>query len=255
MTHLQDKSISKPNGGLAYANGSEGTPGILRLPLEIRQQIYSLLFHGTSPNLGTRCPRNFSCHCGSGLSHANHLFYNEARPLFYKCQPFRFKDPSTCIRLFTSIGNDFVDQITWLWITYTWSDSHLLHDIFGRFSENSNLQTLRLATGQTPFPEKSALLYSTYASPSPAAIYDLTLRKRTHPLANLRGLRDFKMMGYPLPEVEEAVFKVTMNMELLAQREGNLLKRKQEPSPLEFHAYRFTIESEHEVSKNQRANK
>jgi hypothetical protein len=65
---------------------------------------------------------------------------------------------------------------------------------------------------------------------SPAAVYDMSLRVSRHPLAGMKYLRSMQVCGQPSSEIEEAIFKASMNIEDLARREGKRVKRWERPS-------------------------
>jgi hypothetical protein len=226
-------------------------PCLLTLPLELRQTIYKYVFH-TDPN-DRDCYHAFSmqlgdlgCRCGKGLSISNSQLYNETRARFYSCARFVFKTPNSCSNFLSRIGEHSVNVGT-LAITYrdVYAQSYLLRDIFSKVKNTTNLRNLELYIDHHSMPDSlgnSPIYLPSSQKAAPAAFYDTSWRPTNHPLAELRCLRSLTVVGSPASgEVEEAIFKVRLNMETFGKKERKAVRQSEEWRA-GFSEWAYTIE-------------
>jgi len=215
----------------------ESSP-LSQLPVELREQIYSYIFHDHINNqyckdfhLGLG---NLGCRCGKGLSRSNYLLYNETRQRYYRCARFVFTTPEACKR-FLGIGRitKFMGNLS---IAYReeYAQSSLLRPIFNDLVFSSCLQSLHIrikmdeqSLGRRPPPIYLSKLDCTLK----AELYDLSLRPVRHPLADLKCVRHLVVQGQPGIEIEEAIFQLICKIENLARKEGKTLRTKAQWRP------------------------
>lgn len=200
---------------------------LLALPLELKQQIYSELFH--LPTESTRpcetidywTKRNTGCRCGEKFSIVSKEIYKDTRALFYNCANFVFMTPEACQRFIPSIGA-YCLEVGSLEITYTNTvhESSLLQVIFEPFRASRMLVHLALhvrAREEGPYQNLPIYIPSQTAVDA-ATLWDLQFRPMHHPLADLKALRKLTIRGHPgVGEMEEVLFRASKNVESLAK--------------------------------------
>lgn len=209
------------------------------LPFELREQIYSYIFHDHTNakeckdfHLGLG---NLGCRCGKGLSLANSLFYSETRARYYQCARFVFTRPEAC-RKFLSIGL-ITKSVGNLSIAYKdeYSESSLLRPIFDDLINSSSLQTLHLRVKDSEDMTRRRMPPAYMPSEDwawRARKYDISMRPERHPLAKLNHLRSLVIQGEPGAEIEEAVHKLSLKIEAMARNEMKTLSTKTKWNPV-----------------------
>jgi hypothetical protein len=101
------------------------------------------------------------------------------------------------------------------------------------------LHTLRVriqtSLGERPSIPPMPLYFHSARVSHPADSYDLTIRPATHPLSKFRSIRNLMVDGNSVAsELEEAIFKLTLNMEKLAQKEKKSIRAKERNANLSF---------------------
>jgi hypothetical protein len=200
-------------------------PTLLTLPLELRQHIYSYVFHSLW------CNETGGCHCGDALSTTNRQLYQEIRPLVYKHAKPRFLNVESCIRFLRDIKDNvaYLNSLSIIDRELS-SQSYRLADVFRhkgieglrefKFVVMPRLKSSRRIEFHTP------PVYSLFEEMhSPAAVYDMSLRVSRHPLAEMKHLRSLTIERYPQSDIEEAIFRVSRNIEELGRREGKSVKK------------------------------
>jgi hypothetical protein len=102
----------------------------------------------------------------------------------------------------------------------------LFRDIFRYLGPNSNLHYLELRVLSWDL-EQFPPIYST-SLPQPlqqAAKYNLSFRPATHLLAKLRSISSLTVIGHPTGEIEEALFKLSMELEERGKNEGKQVEK------------------------------
>jgi hypothetical protein len=123
----------------------EYSTSLLKLPLELRQQIYNLVFHD-NPAHGDPCWNSWlkqGCQCGGGLSATNCQLYREVRALVYRHRRFTFSNPERCLSFLKQIGDSRVRYIGSFAVHWE-QKPHLLREILDRLRACICLHTLCL---------------------------------------------------------------------------------------------------------------
>lgn len=100
---------SPPRTSQPYTSASP----LLKLPLELRQHIYSLVFHD-NPTIDDPCWGTWlekGCQCGGGLSATNCQLYSEVRAMVYRYRRFAFSTPERALFFLTQAGENRVRYI------------------------------------------------------------------------------------------------------------------------------------------------
>lgn len=205
---------------------------LLNLPIELREEIYKQIFHECHVddlpcNTYLEGRGDTGCWCGNGLSLTNHQFYNETRRMFYNCVRLIFLDPVSCERFFRKLGRK-AEWVTSLKVTYEdiFSQACLFRDIFRYIGPNSNLRNLVLhVSSWDTEPDSPPLYFPSLQKSLWAARYDLSLRPARHPLTKLKSIMFLSVIGHPTVEMEEAIFKLSLEMEERARLEGKQLDK------------------------------
>ena len=211
---------------------SDSRSPLLLLPSELRQEIYTQIFHewhgdDLPCNIFLEGRGNVGCWCGNGLSLANHQLYNETRHVFYRCIRLSFMHPVACELFLRKFGKrtEWVTSLKVAFANAPWQ-AWLFRDIFRYLGPNSNLHYLELRVLSWDL-EQFPPIYST-SLPQPlqqAAKYNLSFRPATHLLAKLRSISSLTVIGHPTGEMEEAIFKLSMEMEERGKNEGKQVEK------------------------------
>lgn len=195
---------------------------LLTMPTEILQQIVKLLFHPAEresrpcevfdPRFG-----HLGCHCGEALSTTCRAFYEATRNRYFNCAKFVFNSPRRCREYLESIGKR-CGQIGSLKIAYTNTvqESSLLAGVFEYLKESQRLVHLEVVIYQRGGQPALGLPMHMPDQDAhhEAAIWDVTHRPLSHPLANLKSLQKLTITGHPgITEMEEVFFKARLNIE------------------------------------------
>ena len=187
-------------------NSEPPRASLLGLPLELRFQIYNLIFHTPTESIAKRpCevikfvnPDRGSegCRCGQNLCVVSIQIYEETREKFYNCAAFIIPSPTACSKFMEAIGHLYL-EVGALDITYTnsVSESSLLQDIFEPLRRSTKLLHLTLniksrgGGSVDGCPLYIPIREPTRKAEQDAMIWDLSLRPLSHPLADLKSLR------------------------------------------------------------------
>jgi len=136
--------------------------------------------------------------------------------------------PISCELFLRNFGKK-TEWVTSLRVTYANATLHtwLFRDIFGYLGPNSKLRHLELQVSSLD-PEPLPPIYSTPLKGQHlqrAARYDLSFRPARHPLTKLRSITSLTVIGYPTGEMEEALFKLSIEMEERGMKDGKRVEK------------------------------
>ncbi len=213
--------------------GHSQRPWLLRIPLELRQQVYDYVFHDQPINRGP-CDvvhdrlGNTGCHCGEGLSCTSAQLYEETRPRFFKSARFVFKSAEACLFYVCRVGA-IAAKIGSLEIACPDAYFHRsFRTLFPTFISGSSLRSLHLkfeAMQDVASPDSLPIYLPSSRRAFPGAYYDLSLRPILHPLAEINSLRSLIIEGHPMSsEIEEAIVKLSLKIEERGLAEGKIVR-------------------------------
>lgn len=248
---LAQLDISFTSGTTAVANPATESAALSRLltiPLEIRRLIYDYVFQAPieeerpishyTRGTGEWFNLDAYTHCrGGGLSLACSQLYGETRIQYYHCAQYHFIDPDDC-KLFLDRLGPISHHLGCLYIALedTWYNMTRLQDVLNILLPTSELHTLRLEIYQPVsdlgdpqnYIRDIPLYYPSKKDSNPAESYDMYLRPATHPLAKFRSIRTLQVQGNSnMADFEEAIFKLSLNMEEVARKEGKFANRRE----------------------------
>jgi hypothetical protein len=224
------RSISENQGNItatqlimSLANPSTkvGADGIfLSLPPELRSQIYGNIFHSRGSR-ASECITTelLGCRCGEGLSRACKQLYLDSRRSYFYHAEFIFRNANNCEKFLEGIGHH-IEHLGALDITFHMGSEtdckamikicELLQAARALFSLHLDMRSsssaLRPPRRYPRFPRTPLYWPTRVLTPEG---YDLQLRAPRHPLAEIKALRTFTVVGHPYnDEWEEAIFKV-----------------------------------------------
>lgn len=223
-------------------------PNLLSIPLEIRQLIYDYVFQAPveeerpvsyyTRGTGEWFNLDGYTHCrGAGLSLACSQLYGETRIRYYECAQYYFIDPDDC-KLFLDRLGPISHHLGCLYIALedTCYSMTRLKDILNILLLTSKLHTLRLEIHQPVadggdlqnYIGEKPLYYPSEKNSNPAKSYDLFLHPSNHPLVKFRSIRTLQVQGNSgMADFEEAIFKLSFNMEDVAREEGKFANRRE----------------------------
>ncbi|CZT47754.1 uncharacterized protein RSE6_08356 [Rhynchosporium secalis] len=211
------------------------TTSLQTLPPELRQQIYNEIFKIYHCDYTYPFPYRIytdtahrGCRCGQGLSLTSNFFYKETRHLYYKHATFVFETPLSCVRFFNGIGSQS-ENIGALSISFSYREIYLLRTLFNRPSLVSNLHTLHLNYTSEPLRPFFEPIYLPSAQKNdPKIACEIQLKPGKHSLARLGSLRNLGIEGViEDDEVQEALVKLSLNIENAARNEGAKFNKKE----------------------------
>ncbi|XMA09069.1 hypothetical protein WAI453_001860 [Rhynchosporium graminicola] len=211
------------------------TTSLQTLPPELQQQIYNEIFKIYHCDYTYPFPYRIytdtahrGCRCGQGLSLTSHFFYKETRHLYYKHATFVFETPLSCVRFFNGIGSQS-ENVGALSISFSYREIYLLRTLFNRPSLVSNLHTLHLNYTSEPLRPFFEPIYLPSAQKNDGKIAcEIQLKPAKHSLARLGSLRNLGIEGViEDDEVQEALVKLSLNIENAARNEGAKFNKKE----------------------------
>jgi len=204
---------------------------LLGLPLELRQAIYSHIFHDLQlPIFHNVESRNLlrgdghGCSCGDGISVVNRQLYKETRFLLYGHAKPRFYAVDKAVQFLQDV-QDNASYLTHFSVNLDGLEAgNMLREIFSN-DRLGGLHELNIYVYSDAHAHSGDKPSWWATIQSPAAMYDISLRDCRHPLASLKKLRRLRVDGHLPCELEEALIKARINIEDLGKSEGKWTSR------------------------------